>query len=105
MAVKLCYDSDSKLTMTGLASDCGGEHQLPTQDIYVGTGLIGRIPALIQKRGLGRQAVLVADDNTWPLAGEKLTGLLRGAGFTVLPCVLHRDGELVPDERACGEVL
>jgi len=105
MAVKIQYDSDSKLTLTGLVCGCGGEHRLPTQDIYVGTGLIDRVPTLIQKRGLGRQAVLVADDNTWPLVGEKLTGLLRAAGFTVLPCVLHREGELVPDERACGEVL
>ncbi|NLM76744.1 MAG: sn-glycerol-1-phosphate dehydrogenase, partial [Ruminococcaceae bacterium] len=70
-----------------------------------GTDLLARLPAYIQKRQLGSNCVLVADDNTWPLAGQQLTAILQAAGITVLTCVLRRQGELEPDERACGEVL
>jgi glycerol-1-phosphate dehydrogenase [NAD(P)+] len=63
------------------------------------------VPAYIRKRGLGTHCVLVADDNTYPLAGEKVEKALADAGFSVIPCVIHRDGPMDPDERACGEVL
>jgi glycerol-1-phosphate dehydrogenase [NAD(P)+] len=105
MAVQVRYDEDSRLVLSGISCDCGGEHLLPTQDIYVGTDLLARLPAYIQKRQLGSNCVLVADDNTWPLAGQQLTAILQAAGITVLTCVLRRQGELEPDERACGEVL
>ncbi len=105
MAVQVRYDEDSRLVLSGISCDCCGEHLLPTQDIYVGTDLLARLPAYIQKRQLGSNCVLVADDNTWPLAGQQLTAILQAAGITVLTCVLRRQGELEPDERACGEVL
>lgn len=105
MAVQIGYDQDSKLILSGIACDCGGTHNLPTQDIYVGTGLIEKTPDYIRRRGLGQHCVLVADNNTWPLVGQKLTEQLRSAGFTVLTCLIRRTGEMEPDERACGEVL
>jgi glycerol-1-phosphate dehydrogenase [NAD(P)+] len=105
MAVQIGYDQDSKLILSGIHCDCGGTHNLPTQDIYVGTGLIEKTPDYIKKRGLGLNCVLVADNNTWPLVGQKLTDLLRSAGFTVQTCLIRRSGEMEPDERACGEVL
>ena len=105
MAVQIGYDRDSRLILSGIQCDCGGMHNLPVQDIYVGTDLIREIPRYIRRRNLGQHCVLVADDNTWPLVGQKLAELLQMAGFTVLTCLIHRDGELEPDERACGEVL
>lgn len=105
MAVQIGYDPDNRLILSGIRCDCGGSHKLPPQDIYVGTDLIGEVPRYIRRRNLGQHCVLVADDNTWPLAGQRLAELLQAAGFTVLTCLIHRDGELEPDERACGEVL
>jgi len=49
--------------------------------------------------------VLVADQNTYPLAGERVEQALLSAGFTVVRCVIRRDGVMDPDELACGEVL
>ena len=105
MAVKVTYDADQKLILDGLACDCGSEHQQPDQDIYVGTNLLDRLPDMIAKRGLGKHCVLVADDQTWPLAGDTVRNLLTMADFDVTVCLLRRDGELEPDERACGELL
>ena len=63
------------------------------------------VPSYIRKRGLGTHCVLVADQNTWPLAGKALTEQLTSTGFSVICCIIKRDGVMDPDERACGEVL
>lgn len=105
MAVQIEYDQDGRLNFKNIFCQCGGPHNQPALDIYVGTRLMDQIPFWIRKRNLGWSCVLVSDDNTWPLAGQRLTGLLRASGFSVKTCTLHREGELEPDERACGEVL
>ena len=105
MAATIAYDAENRLTLSGIACDCGLTHHLPTQDIYVGQGLLPRVPHYIQKRRLGTHCVLVADQNTYPLAGMAVQAALREAGFHVIDCMIRRDGVMDPDERACGEVL
>lgn len=105
MAYTIRYDSNSKLLITDLQCPCGAEHPAPEQDIYVGHGLLERIPGYIQARGLGRNCVLVADNNTYEIAGRAVSRTLRDAGFAVIECVIVREGVMEPDERAVGEVL
>lgn len=105
MAVSVSYNENHKLTISGIQCDCGLEHQLPTQDIYVGTGLLEHIPEYIQAKKLGTHCVLVADNHTYPLAGEKVEKILKAAGIEVIRCLIVRDGVMDPDESACGEVL
>ena len=105
MAVTIQYEADSRLALSGLSCPCPCEHRRPAQDIYVGRDLLRRIPDYIRRRGLGERCVLVADENTDRVAGRQAAGVLRAAGFTVDLCMLRREGELMPDERACGEVL
>lgn len=105
MAVSIFYDENQRLSIAGLECDCGLEHQLPTQDIYVGTGLLPHIPEYIRKKGLGTHCVLVADNVTYPLAGKQVEKSLVDAGFDVIRCVITREGVMDPDESACGEVL
>lgn len=105
MAVTVAYDRNERLTISGIQCGCGLTHHLPTQDIYVGNHLLERVPAYVAARGYGRHCVLVADQNTWPLAGQRVEQALVAAGYQVERCLLRRDGVLDPDERACGEVL
>lgn len=105
MGVTIAYDANDRLTISGIQCGCGLTHHLPTQDIYVGCGLLERVPAYVRARGFGQHCVLVADQNTWPLAGQRVEAALLAAGYHVERCVLRRDGVLDPDERACGEVL
>ncbi|MDD3212904.1 MAG: sn-glycerol-1-phosphate dehydrogenase [Eubacteriales bacterium] len=105
MGATITYDRDDRLTISGIECHCGLEHRLPTQDIYVGRNLLPRLPQFIRKRGLGTHCVLVADQNTYPLAGEQVERALVNVGFTVARCLIRRDGVMEPDERACGEVL
>ena len=105
MAVSVSYDKDQKMVITGVDCHCGSVHMPIDKDIYIGKGLIENIPAYIEKKQLGKNCVLVADDNTYRVAGADVEKALVKAGFTVVSCVIHRDGDMLPDDLSCGEVL
>ncbi len=105
MPVAIGYDANQKLRLSGLHCDCSCSHQKPAQDIYVGTNLISNLPDYIRARNLGTSCVLVADNNTYEIAGRRVEQTLNQAGFSVIPCVIRREHAMDPDERACGEVL
>ena len=105
MAYQLSYDEDSRLILSGVTCGCPCQHNLPAQDIYVGSGILANIGRYIRRRSLGRHCVLVADNITWEVAGRRTRDLLAADGYEVVPCVIRRDGPMEPDERAVGEVL
>ena len=105
MAVKVSYDQDCRMTISGVECGCSCEHHAIDKDIYIGSGLLPRIPDYIRRRSLGTHCVLVADDTTWRVAGADVEKALVDAGFDVVPCVIHRDGDMLPDDLSCGEVL
>ncbi len=105
MPVSVTYSSDRRLTISGLDCGCPCEHRTPDQDIYVGSGLLKNLPRYIRSRGLGEHCVLVADTVTYGVAGQAVHDILRSAGFQVTLCVIRREREMEPDERACGELL
>ena len=92
MGYSIAYDADSKLTISGLACDCPCEHNAPTQDIYVGNGILENLPRYIRKRALGTHCVLVADNNTWEIA----------RGSTAARGRIYRDGMRDPTGRRNG---
>ena len=105
MSVQVIYDQDNRMTITGLECGCSCEHHAVDKDIYIGKDLIAHIPEYIARRGLGTNCVLVADDNTYRIAGADVEKALLDAGFSVIPCVIHREHDMLPDDSACGEVL
>ncbi len=105
MSYKMSYDKDNRLIISDIECACGSEHNKPTQDIYVGGGIIDNTAAYIQKRAYGKHCVLVADNVTWDIAGAKVSKALKAAGFSVYDCVLKRRERLEPDETAVGEVF
>ena len=105
MAVTVSYDKDCKMTISGVACSRGCQHHANAKDIYIGKGLLPRIPSYIAKRGLGTHCVLVADDNTYRVAGAEVEKALTDAGFSVVACVIHREHDMLPDDLSCGEVL
>lgn len=105
MPYSMSYDKDDRLIISDIVCSCGSVHNRPTQDIYVGSGIIDNTAAYIQKRLSGKNCVLVADNITWDIAGAKVSSQLKNAGFHVIDCVLTRKGRLEPDETAVGEVF
>jgi len=105
MSVSISYDENDRLILSGLECDCPCRHEYPTQDVYVGQDLVRRIPSLIERRGLGRRCVLVADNITYEVAGKAVQDALTSAGYEVTASVVRREDEMLPDETASGEVL
>lgn len=99
------YENDWKMIIEGIYCSCGCRHMTPNQDIYVGEGLISRLPEYIARRGLGKNCVLACDDNTYQIAGKAAAEALSAAGYSVTLCNMHREGKFEPDERSVGEVL
>lgn len=93
------------MIISGVECSCGCQHHAIDKDIYIGKGLLPRIPSYIARRGLGTHCVLVADDNTYRVAGAEVEKALTDAGFSVVACVIHREHDMLPDDLSCGEVL
>lgn len=104
MPVKIDYDN-YKLVIPQIKCDCGMPHEKPDMDIYIGANIIDNCVNYINARNFGKNAVLVADNNTYRIAGRKVESLLQESGYNISLCLLERDGELEPDESALGEIL
>jgi len=104
MPVKIDYVG-SQLILPKIECDCGMPHDVPDIDIYIGSNIVKDCVEFIGKRNFGRNAVLVADNITYPLAGELVERLLTQAGYHISLCLLEREGVLEPDEAALGEIL
>jgi len=84
--------------------DCGREHSVEIEKIIVDNAAINRISEVMKELGY-RKIFLVADTNTYKAAGEKAEKILAECGFEIEKHVFVRDGNLVPDETAIGELL
>lgn len=73
--------------------------------IMVEQGAIQKIPALLREFSISGPIMLVADHHTYRVAGEYVRQLLESEGVPVRESVLNRRKDLVPDERALGEIL
>ncbi len=104
MGLTISY-KDNQLILPEINCCCGVEHQRPDLDVYIGEGILAGIVDYLGKRKLGKKALVIADENTYRVAGEETIRLLRAGGFTVMLCLLEREEELEPDEAALGEIL
>ncbi|MBR5750834.1 MAG: sn-glycerol-1-phosphate dehydrogenase [Clostridia bacterium] len=105
MPYSMRYGEGGKLLIGDIRCSCPSRHNEPTQDIYVGGGIIANVPEYIARRDIGKNCVLVADNITWELAGSRVSQSLKEAGYHVTDCVITRPGRMEPDETAVGEVL
>ncbi len=104
MSVEIRYENN-RMIFPIFDCDCGFQHHEPDLDVYIGSGILQETGEYIRHRNLGSRAVLVADNITYEVAGKYIEKLLREDGFRIDLCVLEREEELEPDERALGEVL
>lgn len=67
-----------------------------TKVIELGEGILGKVPQLFKELFPGKKAVVVADCNTWRVAGEEVFAKMQEAG---IPC----ESFLIPDEHFHAE--
>ncbi|MES1152683.1 MAG: sn-glycerol-1-phosphate dehydrogenase, partial [Dongia sp.] len=67
--------------------DTGDAIAVATRAVAIAPSLRGREVALLQTLGLGSRLALVADADTWPVLGSRLSGAL-GSAFCATPIIL-----------------
>ena len=81
---------------------CGKCHVCKIHKIWLGAGALRQIAEATASYA---SILLVADDNTYRVAGAEVEKALTDAGFSVVACVIHREHDMLPDDLSCGEVL
>ena len=82
--------------------ECGKEHRSSVKEVFGGSGAISRLPEAIAKLG-GTKAFILADENTFGAAGDKVTAALDGAEIPYAKYVLKTVA--CPTKRRSDRVL
>lgn len=83
--------------------ECGKLHTCTVDDYTIGKGAVNKLPEYINKYG-AKKAFIVADVNTYPIAGDKVCSLLDACGIAHSEYVFPQK-ELEPDEHSVGSVV
>lgn len=70
------------------------ERARDTKALEFGAGAMEKVPAMFSKLFPGKKAVVVADNNTYKVAGEAVDGYLRNAGIDTESPFIFTDPEL-----------
>lgn len=89
-----------------LSCTCGHTHTVPIRHIYTGKGSLSKLSIILQDFH-GKKVFLTGDDNTMPLAEEKVLSILREAECQVTKHVFkyHGTAHQVLDEKLIGNML
>lgn len=81
---------------------CGKIHRAGVNDVCIERGALKRVPEYVKKYN-GTKAFLLADKNTWEVAGKTVEKLLLDSGIGVTSYILSTT-RAEPDEYAIGSV-
>lgn len=83
---------------------CGRTHGVGIKKILIESGCIVKLPEVVRALG-GTRAFVMADNNTYPVAGEQTEQLLKDSGIPYHSRVFVSEKPLVPNEYAVGSAL
>ena len=83
--------------------ECKKAHATSIGDVEIRAGAIDSIPGYLKKYG-AKRAFIIADANTYPLAGEKIKEALQKEGIDAKEYVFA-PGRVIPDENSVGSVF
>lgn len=88
---------------TASCPECGKAHLKDIKAIFSGKDALGKIPEALELLGT-KKAFLLADVNTFPLAGERIKAILSDKGIACSEYVFTSK-HLEPDEKAVGSAI
>lgn len=75
-----------------------------TYEVIIGSGLLANVGQLVRKVSAGTRAIIVSDDNVYPLYGAELSKSLTESGFDVFSFVI-KNGEGSKNLTEYGRLL
>jgi len=89
---------------TKFTCNCGKEHRVDIDNIVIEKEAIAFLPSLINQYNF-KKIFIVADANTYKVAGEITEKALQGNGFDLKKYIFEDEEHLIPDEKAVGKLL
>jgi len=89
---------------TEFTCNCGREHRVDIDNIVIEKEAIVFLPSLINQYNF-KKIFIVADANTYKVAGEITETALQGNGFDLKKYIFEDEEHLIPDEKAIGKLL
>jgi glycerol-1-phosphate dehydrogenase [NAD(P)+] len=83
---------------------CGKVHGAEIDHIFIDNDAVLLLPELIHQYGM-KKILMVADSNTYKVAGEMIEKVLLKNRFELRKCIFEESHSLVPDEKAVGKLL
>ena len=97
--------------MPGYSFDCvcGKHHSVDMKHLLSGSGAVERLPEILENypENKNKTILVICDENTWKVGGEKTVSILENAGYKTKTVKLETKNYhmLVPNEHALGTVL
>jgi len=83
----MMYDI-SNLAGRTMQCSCGRKHEVLIKHIEVEDGALAHLPGICKKLFSNNRALLIADDNTYEVAGNTVYTILKSEGFDIELCLL-----------------
>ena len=83
---------------------CGKDHFMDIDNIFIESGALNRIVPTVQFYK-SKEPLIIADENTFKIAGEKVAQKLSEAGISYKTLIFPGKPVLVPDEKTAGSIL
>lgn len=97
---------DGHLMAEPFMCSCGKEHSaLPIREVIVKPGALQETVSVMNRLNLGKRGLVIADLNTYDVAGKQVVERLRGAGYTIDLSLFQTRNVIHPDEYAIGKVI
>ena len=85
--------------------ECGRRHSAPIQDIRIRPGAVNEVGDVLNGLDLGKHGLVVADLNTYEIAGDTVMNVLHQSGYNPRLCLFNTHDMILPDEYAMGKAL
>ena len=80
------------------------ERARDTKALEFGVGAMEKVPSMFEKLFPGKTAIVVADKNTYAVAGEAVYGYLKNAGINTESPFIFTDPELFAEWSYIGQL-
>ncbi len=87
-----------------LECQCGKPHSINIDKVIIGKDALNQVPDVVRTLG-SKKVLLVADTNTYEVAGKRVASLLAENHLSYKSYVYKVTRDLVPDEEAVGKLL
>lgn len=84
---------------------CGLTHTIPLRHVIIKQKAEEDVPLIVAELRMGKRGLMICDDNTWELAGNRIFEMLSDKGYDIGVCMLEQKPIVIPNENAITQIL